>query len=81
MPDLSRMLSRVSLETDVRTVHKLYAALHVTGNGAILSPEMDANLRAFCQLCEAMLVKSGYMTAPKIVAIKQAYRGAVEVKR
>jgi hypothetical protein len=81
MPDLSKMWSRVSLETNVRTVHKLYAALHVTGNGAIVSPEDDGNLRAFCKICEVILEKSGYMTPREILAIKQAYHGAIEVKR
>jgi hypothetical protein len=74
------MWLRVTLETNVRTIHKLYAAMHVTSNGAIVSPEDDANLGAFLKHCEAILEKSGYMTSAEILEIKRAYRGAIEVK-
>ncbi len=80
MPDLRKMWTRVSLETNVRTVHKLYEALNGARNGKIVTLEDDVNLAKFFELCEMILEKSGYMKPAEILAIKRPPHGAPEVK-
>ncbi len=79
MADLRKMWREVTLETNVRTIHKLYEALCGMRNGKILALEDDVSLTDFFTLCEMVLEKTGYMTPAEILAIKRPLHGAPEV--
>jgi len=74
------MYTRVSLETNVRTVHKLYEALVGARSGMVLNVEDDASLKQLRQLCEMILETSRYMTPAEILAIRAPLHGVWEVK-
>jgi len=80
MPDLRKMWTTVSLQTNVRTVHKLYEALQAVKSGKIVSLGDDANLRDFFTLCEGILLQSGYMTPSEVRALREPLHGVWEVK-
>jgi hypothetical protein len=80
MPDLRNMWTTVSLQTNVRTVHKLYEALLGIKNGRIVSLGDDANLRDFFALCEGILLQSNYMTPAEVRALREPLHGVWEVK-
>ncbi len=70
MPDLRKMWTTVSLQTNVRTVHKLYEALQAQRKGKIVSLGDDKNLNDFLTLCEGILLQSSYMTPSELRALR-----------
>ncbi len=79
MADLRKMWTTVSLQTNVRTVHKLYEALQGARSGKVVSLGDDKNLNDFFTLCEGILLQSGYMTPAEVRALREPLHGAVNL--
>jgi hypothetical protein len=80
MADLSKMWKAVTLQTNVRTVHKLYQSIVTAQSSSLLIGDADANLKDFLTLCEGILLQSGYMSPAELAALRKPLHGVWEVK-
>lgn len=74
MPDLLKAFQKVTLVTDIRSLHKLYEAMLRREGGAFLRIEDDINLQQLFQTIEAVLLRSGYLNDAEVKRLRAQAR-------